>query len=164
MPLACGCRAGGPWRDLGVGRKTISTAYEQLEDVGLLRRFRDKDAFICLSMDPGAAFSWSGKISSQAHVLDEPVLELLARTCSSPIECPLSAGTPSLDCFPVTDSRESMERLLEDGLISALVVAPSEGQPKLRQAIAKLMNVDKQHVMVRVGRPGRDRPHGAMSY
>ena len=138
-------------RDLEVGRKAITAAYEHLEMRGLLRRFRGKGAFVCQPMDPGTAFSWSGKISSQAHVLDEPVLELLARESSSHIMSPLSAGTPSLDCFPINDFREAMERLLADGLIPALAVAPSEGQPRLRQAIANWMGVEKRRVMVTLG-------------
>ncbi len=142
-------------RDLEVGRKAITAAYEHLEACGLLRRFRGKGAFVCQPMDRGAAFSWSGKISSQAHVLDEPVLELLARESTSRIQCPLSAGTPSLDCFPVDDFRQSMQTLLADsgagGLIPALSVAPSEGQPRLRRAIASLMGVEKQRVMVTLG-------------
>ena len=137
--------------ELSVGRKAITAAYGRLEEVGLIRRFRGKGAFVCQPLEPGTAFTWSSKISSQAHVLDEPVLEMLARTSSSGILYPLSAGTPSLDCFPVADFRQSMERLMDTGLIPALEVAPSEGQPRLRDAIAKLMNVERPKVMVTLG-------------
>lgn len=137
--------------DLEVGRKTITTAYERLEDLGLLRRFRGKGAFVCQPMDPGAAFSWSGKISSHAHVLDEPILELLSRTSIGHIQCPLSVGTPSLDCFPYEEFQAAMHRLLQGGIRPALAVAPTEGQPKLRRAISDLMGVEMQRVMVTLG-------------
>ena len=44
-----------------------------------------------------------------------------------------------------------MQLLLADGLIPALAVAPAEGQPRLRQAIANLMGVKKRRVMVTLG-------------
>ena len=42
MLPARACLASGPWRDLDVGRKRVTTAYGQLESAGLLRRFRGK--------------------------------------------------------------------------------------------------------------------------
>ena len=44
-----------------------------------------------------------------------------------------------------------MERLLSAGLLPALAVAPSEGQPKLRAAIAGWIGVEIQSVMVTLG-------------
>ena len=85
---------------LMVSRTTVTAAYTNLEQQGLIRRIQGKGAYLCALPACEEAFSWSGKISRFANALDEPVLELLARRCADQVPHPLSAGTPSLDIFP----------------------------------------------------------------
>ena len=137
--------------NLSISRNTVTAAYCELEQRGLIRRIRGKGAFCCNRKVEQEAFSWSGKISTNAHLLDEPILEMLARSCASGLPHPLSAGTPSLECFPVEDYRISINRVIDSSFPHALAVAPTEGQPRLRQSIATWMNVDANRVMITSG-------------
>jgi DNA-binding transcriptional MocR family regulator len=137
--------------DLRISRNTVTAAYSELEQRGLIRRIRGKGAFCCNRKVEGEAFSWSGKISTNAHLLDEPILEMLARSCASGLPHPLSAGTPSLECFPVEDYRVSINRVIDNSFPHALAVAPTAGQPRLRQSIAAWMGVDANRVMITSG-------------
>src|SRR5450432_1346581 len=137
--------------DLSISRNTVTAAYNELEQRGLIRRIRGKGAFCCKRMVEGDAFSWSGKISTNAHLLDEPILEMLARSCASNLPHPLSAGTPSLACFPAEDFRASVNRVIDNDFPGALAVAPTEGQSRLRQSIAGWMGVEANRVMITSG-------------
>ncbi len=137
---------------LKVSRNTVTAAYGELEQQGSMRRLQGKGAFLCALPTGEESFSWSGKVSSMANSLDEPVLELLARRLGgSEILYPLSAGTPSLEVFPAEAYRASMGRVLADSLPSALSVSHTEGQWVLRKAIAKWIDVDPQQVMIVAG-------------
>ena len=137
---------------LKVSRNTVTAAYGELERLGVLRRLRGKGAFVCALPGSGESFSWSGKVSTLAHSLDEPVLEMLARGIgASEIRYPLSAGTPSLEVFPREAYRDSINRIMAHSLPRALAVSHSEGQWVLRQAIAEWCGVDPHHVMIVAG-------------
>ena len=139
---------------LKVSRTTVTAAYTELEQQGVIRRMQGKGAFLCASEtdgDDSAPFSWSGKISRGANALDEPVLELLARRCAERLPYPLSAGTPSLEVFPLEAYRASVTRVMTEQLPGCLAVAPTEGQWWLRKAIGAWIGVEAQHVMVLAG-------------
>ncbi len=147
-------------RELKVSRNLVTAAYNRLEERGLIRRLHGKGAFRCQPQNEDDAFSWSGKITSRAHLLDEPVLELLARARRKPIPFPFSAGTPSMECFPLQMYRETVDRVISQSCPAALTVAPTEGQDKLRQYIGQWLNVEPRRVMVT---SGVTRPPGVTS-
>ena len=137
---------------LKVSRNTVTAAYGELERHGIIRRLRGKGAFVCALPASGESFSWSGKVSTLANSLDEPVLEMLARGIgASEMLYPLSAGTPSLEVFPQDSYRESMDRVMTQSLPRALAVSHSEGQWVLRQVIAEWIDVDPHYVMIVAG-------------
>lgn len=137
--------------DLGVSRNTVTAAYGELEQRGLIRRIRGKGAFKCNPLSSGESFSWSGKVSSKAHLLDEPVLEMLARSGSLGLPYPFSAGTPSLECFPTDAYHACVNRVIANNFPGALAVAPTEGQKPLRNTIGQWMDVAPNRVMITSG-------------
>ncbi|WP_419805223.1 PLP-dependent aminotransferase family protein [Terriglobus sp.] len=136
---------------LNVSRNTVTAAYGELERRGIIRRLHGKGSFLCALPTAEETFSWSGKISRSADSLDEPVLELLARRCSNDIAYPLSAGTPSLAAFPAEIYSEFVRRTLLDELPGVFAVAPTEGQWRLRKALAEWLHVQPQNVMITAG-------------
>ena len=135
----------------GVSRNTISAAHQLLETRGLIRCLPHRGAFVCRRELHSSSISWSEKISRHAHLLDEPVLELLARSRLAPPAYPLSAGTPYLPCFPAAEFRKAILRVLDEQPMDALRIAPTEGQPALRQAIAAFDRVETSRVMILAG-------------
>ncbi len=136
---------------LKVSRNTVTAAYAELERQGIIRRLHGKGSFLCALPTASENFSWSGKVSSTANALDEPVLELLARRCAGDIAYPLSAGTPSLAAFPSKIYTEYAQRTLTQEVPSVFAVAPTEGQWRLREAIAQWLGVDPRNVMITAG-------------
>lgn len=136
---------------LYVSRNTVTAAYAVLEQQGAIRRLRGKGAFVCALPREQESFSWSGKISSRANLLDEPVLEVLARRCADGMPYSLSAGTPSLEIFPREAYAASEMKILQDEMPFALAVAPTEGQWRMRETVAQWNGVDPHHVMITAG-------------
>ena len=136
---------------LYVSRNTVTAAYAVLEQQGAIRRLRGKGAFVCALPSEQESFSWSGKIASRANLLDEPVLEILARRCAEEMPFPLSAGTPSLEIFPQEAYVASENKVMRERLPSVLGVAPTEGQWRMREAVAEWNGVDPHHVMITAG-------------
>jgi len=137
--------------DLGVSRNTATAAYDELEQRGLIRRIRGKGSFMCSPRREGESFSWSGKISANAHLLDEPVLDMLARNGESGLPHPLSAGTPALECFPTAEYHACINKIIANDFPHALAVAPTEGQQRLRRSIGKWMKVEANHILITSG-------------
>ena len=136
---------------LGLSRSTVTTAYAELEQHGVVRRLHGKGAFICPPATETSASPWSVKIARAAHEQDEPVLELLARRCADNVPYALSAGTPSLEIFPTKAYRASADRVLNEQVPSCFAVAPTEGQWKLRQAVGRWLDVPAPNVMIVAG-------------
>ena len=136
---------------LAISRNTVGAAYADLEQRGVVRRIHGKGAFLCALEGEGTSFAWSGKVSRFANLCDEPVLELLARTCGSQIDYPFSAGTPSLEVFSKKTYCTSVRRILDSAIPSALAIAPTEGQRVLREAIGAWLGVASAHVMITAG-------------
>ena len=144
---------------LGLSRNTISAAYQLLESRGLICRLPYRGAFVSrpavhassVARAAGSSVAWSEKISRHAHLMDEPVLELLARSRLPSPRYPLSAGTPSLACFPYEEFRDATMQVLRERPRAALGIAPTEGQASLRQAIAQFDGVEANRVLVLAG-------------
>ena len=136
---------------LRVSRTTVTAAYTDLEQWGLIRRIQGKGAYLCALPACDEAFSWSGKISRFANALDEPVLELLSRRCADQIAHPFSVGTPSLEVFSQEQYKDSLKRVLETSLHSALAVAPTEGQWALRTALGSWLRLPPENIMITAG-------------
>lgn len=136
---------------LSVSRNTVTAAYAELEQQGVIRRLHGKGAFLCALPGETESFSWSGKVSRLANSMDEPVLEMLARRCATATEFPFSAGTPSLDIFPKDVYAAAAARVMADKIPAALAVAPTEGQWVLREAVARWIGVAPQQVIITAG-------------
>jgi len=136
---------------LGLSRNTVSAAYRALEERRVIRRVSQRGAFVCPAGPAENPIDWSSKISRQAHLLDEPVLEMLAQSRLPNMRYRLSAGTPSLSCFPVKAFRQAVNKVMASDAQLAMAIAPTEGQPRLRRAIAALDNVDSSRVLVVAG-------------
>jgi len=90
-------------KQLGLSRNTVTAAYRVLEERGAIRRVSHRGAFVCPAAPAENPIDWSSKISRQAHLLDEPVLEMLAQSRLANLPYRLSAGTPALKLFSAGD-------------------------------------------------------------
>jgi len=138
-------------QQLGLSRNTVSAAYLLLEKRGVIRRVPHRGAFVCPAGAVENPIDWSGKISRQAHLLDEPVLEMLAQSRLPNLRYRLSAGTPALSCFPLAPFRKAINKVLTTDALPAMAIAPTEGQPRLRRAIATLEGVEASHILIVAG-------------
>jgi DNA-binding transcriptional MocR family regulator len=136
---------------LGLSRNTVTAAYRVLEERGAIRRVPHRGAFVCPAAPAENPIDWSSKISRQAHLLDEPVLEMLAQSRLPNLRYRLSAGTPALSCFPWAPFRKAVNKVLANDPLPAMAIAPTEGQPRLRRAIAALDDAEANHILVVAG-------------
>ncbi len=136
---------------LGLSRNTVTAAYLLLEKQGAIRRVAHRGAFVCPSGPADNPIEWSSKISRQAHLLDEPVLEMLAQSRLPNLRYRLSAGTPALSCFPLAPFRKAMNKVLANDALLAMAIAPTEGQPRLRRAIAAYDEAESSHILIVAG-------------
>jgi DNA-binding transcriptional MocR family regulator len=134
--------------ELGLSRNTVTAAYQVLEERGAIRRVPQRGAFVSPAGPAENPFEWSDKISRQAHLLDEPVLEMLAQSRFPNLRYRLSAGTPALSCFPVSPFRRAVNKVLSQDALLAMAIAPTEGQPRFRRAIAALEEVDSSRILI----------------
>lgn len=139
-------------KSLGLSRNTVSAAYELLESQGMIRRLSQRGAFVAQqSSGSPMPLRWSDKVAQRAHLLDEPVLELLAQSSLPSPAYKLSAGTPLISCFPFAEYRAAVDRVLSAHAATAISIAPTEGQPRLRQAIAAQYGVEPGRVLIVAG-------------
>ena len=129
----------------------MSAAYLLLEKRGVTRRVPHRGAFICPAGAAENPIDWSSKISRQAHLLDEPVLEMLAQSRLPDLRYRLSAGTPALSCFPLAPFRKAINKVLTTDALPAMAIAPTEGQPRLRRAIAAREGGEASHILIVAG-------------
>ena len=100
----------------------------------MIRRVSQRGAFVCPAGPAENPIDWSSKISRQAHLLDEPVLEMLAQNRLPDLRYRLSAGTPALSCFPVVPFRKAMNKVWPPMPRWRWRLLPPKGQPRLRRA------------------------------
>ncbi len=136
---------------LSLSRNTVTSAYGVLEKRGVIRRVPHRGAFVSPAEPAENPIEWSNKISRQAHLLDEPVLEMLAQSRLPNLRYRLSAGTPALSCFPLAPFRKAVNKVLANDALLAMAIAPTEGQPRLRRAIAALDEVESSHILIVAG-------------
>ena len=136
---------------LGLSRNTVTAAYLALEKRGTIRRVAHRGAYVSPAGPQENPIDWSSRISRQAHLLDEPVLEMLAQSRLPNLRHRLSAGTPALSCFPQAAFRNAINKVLAHDALLAMAIAPTEGQPRLRRAIAAMDQVEPSHILIVAG-------------
>ena len=139
-------------RALGVSRTTIVSAYRELESRGLVRGYVGRGTFVCARPEPGTApFAWRGKISSAALQSAPTTVRDIVQAASDPRLVNFAAGQPALDQFPSEDLRRAVDGILMRDPLAALRFGPTEGQPRLRAAIAKRFGGSPREVLIVAG-------------
>jgi len=148
---------------LGISRTTAVNAYRELESQGLIRGYVGRGTFVCAasmvangeSHDgngvSGAPFAWRGKLAHGAQRTLDPTLRTIVRAASDPSVISFAPGVSALECFPTDAFREISDRILSRGARVALGLAPSEGQPVLRRALAHYTGVRPEHILIMSG-------------
>jgi DNA-binding transcriptional MocR family regulator len=139
---------------LGISRTTAVNAYRELEARGLVRGYVGRGTFVCAGpgIEPsGAPFAWRGKLAVGAQRTLDSTLRSIVRAASDPTVISFAAGAPALECFPTEAFREISDRVLRRGARSTLGLAPTEGQPQLRRAIAARSGLRPEQVLVVAG-------------
>jgi DNA-binding transcriptional MocR family regulator len=139
---------------LGISRTTAVSAYRDLEARGLVRGYVGRGTFVCggTGAEPaGAPFAWRGKLALGAQRTLDPTLRAIVRAASDPTVISFAAGVSALECFPTEAFRDITERVLRRGARMALGLAPTEGQPVLRRAIAARNRIGPKQVLVVAG-------------
>lgn len=137
---------------LRISRNTVVAAYGELEARGLVRAHVGRGTFVCAAPEAGSApFAWRGKVADAALRVSDPTIRELIQLATDPLIVSFAAGVPALDPFPVAD----FERLVRDVLArqSAAILrhGPTEGLPRLRQAIAARFDRRRRPVLVLSG-------------
>lgn len=137
---------------LGVSRTTAMNAYRELESRGLVRGRVGRGTYVSAngSQERDAPFAWQGKVALGAQRTLDPTMRGLVR---DPDDNTISfaAGSAALDLFPVEAFRELFNRVLERQTEAAIGLGPTEGQPRLRVAIANRIGVRPEQVLILSG-------------
>ncbi|MGH2530716.1 MAG: PLP-dependent aminotransferase family protein [Thermomicrobiales bacterium] len=139
---------------LGISRTTAVNAYRELAARGLVRGHVGRGTFVCAGNGPepaGAPFAWRGKVALSARRSLDQSLRAIVRAASDPALISFAAGAPALDIFPIAVFRELTDSVLRRHPTAALGLAPTEGQPDLRRAIAARHRVRPEQVLVVAG-------------
>ena len=96
----------------------------------------------------GAPFAWRGKVALGAQRTLDGSLRTLARHGSDRSVISLATGAGALDLFPIDAFRQLADRVLSRGAHAALGLGPTEGQPKLRRAVASRIGVNPEQVLI----------------
>ena len=136
-------------RQLGISRTTAVSAYRELEARGLVRGHVGRGTYVCAGpAESGAPFAWRGKVALGAQRTLDGSLRTLARHGSDRAVISLATGAGALDLFPMDAFRRLADRVLSRGAHAALGLGPTEGQPKLRRAIASRIGVTTEQVLI----------------
>lgn len=136
-------------RQLGISRTTAVSAYRELAARGLVRGHVGRGTFVCAGpAESGAPFAWRGKVALGAQRTLDGSLRTLARHGSDRAVISLATGAGALDLFPMDTFRQMTDRVLSRGAHAALGLGPTEGQPKLRRAIAARIGVLPERVLI----------------
>ncbi len=136
-------------RQLGISRTTAVSAYRELEARGLVRGHVGRGTYVCAGpAESGAPFAWRGKVALGAQRTVDGSLRTLARHGSDRSVISLATGAGALDLFPMDTYRQLADRVLSRGAHAALGLGPTEGQPKLRRAIASRIGVQIEQVLI----------------
>ena len=134
---------------LGVSRTTVASAYRELVDRGLLRPHVGRGTFVCAVPEAEQApFAWRGKISTRVQRVANPALRHLITRGNDPRLISFAAGFPAIDLFPTKEFRRLTDHVLARSASAIARLAPTEGQPGLRAAIAAHFKVRLEQVMI----------------
>ena len=134
---------------LHVSRTTIVSAYRELEARGLVRGYVGRGTFVCATPEPGGApFAWRGKISSAALQSTPTTVRDIVQAASDPALINFAAGQPALDQFPADEFRRTLDGILTRDPLAALRFGPTEGEPRLRAAIARRFGGSPAEVLI----------------
>jgi DNA-binding transcriptional MocR family regulator len=138
---------------LSLSRTTVAGAYRELESRGLVRSHVGRGTFVCAVPEPtGAPFAWRGKVSaSVAHFGDTSSLRHLLRDGFDSNLISFAVGSPAFECFPIEDYLKLTEHALRRHAAAALGIAPTEGQPRLRRAIAERFGTRAERILILSG-------------
>jgi DNA-binding transcriptional MocR family regulator len=137
---------------LAVSRATVVTAYRELESRGLVRGYVGRGTFVSAAPDAsGAPFAWRGKVAASAMRSTDSVIRELVSASLDPRLISLGAGIPAVDRFPVEAFRRSLDNVLRRDGASIWGHGPTEGHPRLRDAIARRLGDEPQNVLVIAG-------------
>jgi 2-aminoadipate transaminase len=141
---------------LGISRTTVINAYRELESMGIVRGYVGRGTFVCATPEPSdAPFAWRGKVSASAAHLDTALapggLLRRLRSVKDPHFISFAIGAPALECFPVKEYRRLMDQALNRHADDVLGLAPTEGQPCLRQAIADRLGMKRDRILILSG-------------
>jgi DNA-binding transcriptional MocR family regulator len=137
---------------LGVSRTTVVSAYRELESLGLVRGYVGRGTFVSAAPDAsGAPFAWRGKLAAAAMRSTDSMIRDLCRDSIKPGLISLAAGIPALEQFPAKAFRASLDNVLMRDPASLWGHGPTEGQPALREAIARRFGGQAENVLVLAG-------------
>jgi DNA-binding transcriptional MocR family regulator len=137
---------------LKISRATAVRAYRDLESRGLVRAYVGRGTFVLAAPDTsGAPFAWRGKVASAALRTTDSLIRELVGSASDPAMVSVAAGLPALECFPEAAFRRSLDRALKRGGRLVWGLGPTEGQPLLREAIARRFGGRPENVLVLAG-------------
>src|SRR5262249_14336410 len=137
---------------LKLSRTTTTNAYRELEARGVLRRHVGRGTFVCATPEPDEVpFAWRGKVSATALRSANPALRNLMRDASDPNVISLALGGPALECFPSAEYRRISDQILNREPHAVLGHGPTEGQPRLRRALAARIGARMENILVVAG-------------
>jgi DNA-binding transcriptional MocR family regulator len=136
---------------LQVSRATVVAAYRELEAKGLVRGYVGRGTFVSAQSDGSAPFAWRGKISTAAVQASDTTLRDLVRHAADPGIISLAAGEPALDLFPLAAFRLAIDEVLTTHGTAVWGHGPTEGQPRLREALADRFGGDAADTLTIAG-------------
>jgi DNA-binding transcriptional MocR family regulator len=137
---------------LSLSRTTVVTAYRELEARGLVRGYVGRGTFVSAAPDSsGAPFAWRGKVAAAALRSTDSMIRDLVRDSVDPNVISLAAGIPAIDRFPVEPFRRSLDKVLKREGPRMWGHGITEGQPILREAIARRFGGQPENVLVIAG-------------
>lgn len=134
---------------LGVSRTTAMNAYRELEARGLVRGRVGRGTFVSAGGRAAgdAPFAWHGKVSVTAQRTLDPTLRGLAQE-PGPDVISFAPGSPALDRFPLAAVRALTAEVMERDADAALGLGPTEGQPRLRAALARRLGARPENMLI----------------
>jgi len=137
---------------LRVSRATIVAAYRELEARGLVRGYVGRGTYVSGPPDAsGAPFAWRGKVAAAALRAASSATRDLVRVSTDPQLLSLAAGIPALDRFPFDAFRQALEKVVKKSASAVWGLGSSEGQPRLREAIAHRFGGSPENILVLAG-------------